>query len=124
MAKQIIINSEGVEKRVAFLDDGHLEDFSIERETDRRLVGNVYKALVENVVPGIQAAFVNVGLEKNGFLHVSDIVNPSEAYRDILDEEIDEETHPSQTAPASGFERPSKKSSIDELVRSGQEIIV
>lgn len=123
MPKQIIINSEGLEKRVAFLSDGDLEDFAIERETDKRLVGSIYKGIVENVVPGIQAAFVNVGLEKNGFLHVSDILNPSDSYRDILDEEIDEEVKsPGETPPAP--ERPPKKASIDELVKPGQELIV
>lgn len=132
MGKQIIINSEGLEKRIAFLDGGELEDFAIERETDKRLVGSVYKALVENVVPGIQAAFVNIGLEKNGFLHVSDILNPAEAYRDILDEEIDEEvqqlpggeTKLLEKAQPPVQERPVKKASIDELVKPGQELIV
>ncbi len=125
--KQIVINSEGLEKRIAFLNDGTLEDFSIERETDKRLVGSIYKGIVENVVPGIQAAFVNVGLEKNGFLHVSDILNPSEAYRDILDEEMEEEVneaHPHPHAHHKQPERPQKKASIDELVKPGQELIV
>lgn len=120
--REIVINSEGLEKRIAFLEDGNLEDFSIERESDKRLVGSIYKGIVENVVPGIQAAFVNVGLEKNGFLHVSDILNPSEAYRDILDEEMDEEM--SDASAPRPPERPGKKASIDELVKPGQELIV
>jgi ribonuclease G len=126
MAKQIIINSEGLEKRIAFLEGGELEDFSIERETDKRLVGSIYKGIIENVVPGIQAAFVNVGLEKNGFLHVSDIINPAESYRDILDEEIDEEVRSSGDTPIQEKlpEKPLKKPSIDELVKPGQERIV
>ncbi|MBI1870028.1 MAG: Rne/Rng family ribonuclease [Chlamydiae bacterium] len=126
MSKEIIINSEGKERRIAFLEDGQLEDFSIERESDRRLVGSVYKGIIENVVPGIQAAFVNVGLEKNGFLHVSDIINPSDAYRDILDEEIDEEVKTPSEGEASPppMERPQKKATIDELVKTGQEVVV
>jgi ribonuclease G len=126
MPKKIIINSEGLEKRIAFLEDGELEDFAIERETDKRLVGSIYKGIVENVVPGIQAAFVNVGLEKNGFLHVSDIINPAESYRDILDEEIEEEVrHPAEAqVQEKAQEKPAKKPSIDELVKPGQEKIV
>ncbi|MBI1882957.1 MAG: Rne/Rng family ribonuclease [Chlamydiae bacterium] len=127
MGKEIIINSEGRENRIAFLEEGHLEDFAIEREADKRLVGSVYKGIIENVVPGIQAAFVNVALEKNGFLHVSDIINPNESYRDILDEEIEEE-HEGEAAEANfahaSPEKLSKKATIDELVKPNQEVVV
>lgn len=126
MGKQIIINSEGLERRIAFLEEGQLDDFAIERESDRRLVGSLYKGIIENVVPGIQAAFVNVGLEKNGFLHVSDIINPQDSYRDILDEEIEEEIrNPEEKPPVENHhERPAKKQTIDELVKPGEERIV
>ena len=58
MGKQIIINSEGLERRIAFLEEGQLDDFAIEREADRRLVGSLYKGIIENVVPGDRKSVV------------------------------------------------------------------
>ena len=75
MSRRILINDlEEEEVRVAFLDDGRLEDLYIERESTRKYLGNVYKARVLNLEPGIQAAFVDFGGERNGFLHASDVM--------------------------------------------------
>lgn len=74
LGKQILINASAGESRVAFVDNGVLRELQMEREDDRRLVGNIYKGKVARVVPGMQAAFVDIGLSKNAFLHVRDIV--------------------------------------------------
>lgn len=73
MAKQIIINSNISEKRAAVLEDNKLEDIFFERDSYDRIAGNIYRAAVRDVLPGMQAAFVDIGLEKNAFLHISDI---------------------------------------------------
>jgi ribonuclease G len=70
--KEILINVDGVETRVAVLEDGRLVEISLERPETERVAGNIYKAKVENVLPGMQAAFVDIGLEKNAFLYVAD----------------------------------------------------
>src|SRR5512146_447080 len=77
MAREMLINTvEGQECRIAIVEDGNLEELYIERVSSASHVGNIYKARVTNVEPSIQAAFVDFGLTKNGFLHISDI-NPS-----------------------------------------------
>ncbi len=72
--KEVIINSESLETRVAVLEDGKLEEFTIERTSDDRLVGSIYKGKVRNLEDGLKAAFVDIGFEKNAFLHYWDIV--------------------------------------------------
>ncbi len=71
--KEFIINLGPLETRIAVLEDKRLAELHIEREESRSIVGNVYKGRVDSIVPGIQAAFVDIGFEKNGFLYVSDI---------------------------------------------------
>lgn len=75
MKKEIIVNSSPNEVRVALLEDGEIVEFSMERAESRRAVGNVYKGVVTAVRPGLQAAFVEIGMEKAGFLHVSDLIH-------------------------------------------------
>ena len=72
--KELIINSESLEIRVAVLEDGRLEDFGIERTSEERLVGSVFKGKIKNLEDGLKAAFVDIGFEKNAFLHYWDIV--------------------------------------------------
>ena len=72
--KELIINVEPLESRVAVIEDGVLEEFTIERNNDHRLVGSIYKGVVKNLEDGLKAAFVDIGFEKNAFLHYWDIV--------------------------------------------------
>jgi ribonuclease G len=72
--KEVIINAESLETRVAVLEEGKLEEFTIERTTEERLVGSIYKGRVRNLEDGLKAAFVDIGFEKNAFLHYWDIV--------------------------------------------------
>jgi ribonuclease G len=75
--KEVIINAESLETRVAVLEEGRLEEFTIERTTEERLVGSIYKGKVRNLEDGLKAAFVDIGFEKNAFLHYWDIVPSS-----------------------------------------------
>src|SRR5450432_843058 len=75
MPKEMLINvSEGEECRIALIEDGHLEELYMERASAASHVGNIYKGRVTNVEPSIQAAFIDFGLGRNGFLHISDLM--------------------------------------------------
>src|SRR5208337_1767740 len=75
--KEVIINAETLETRVAVTEDGKLEEFNIERTTEERLVGSIFKGKVRNLQDDLKAAFVDIGFEKNAFLHYWDIVPSS-----------------------------------------------
>jgi ribonuclease G len=75
--KEIIINAEALEKRAAVLENGQLEEYHIERTTEQRIVGSIFKGVIKNLEPGLKAAFVDIGFEKNAFLHYWDIVPES-----------------------------------------------
>jgi ribonuclease G len=75
--KEVIINAETLETRVGVLEEGKLEEFTIERTTEERLVGSIFKGRVRNLEDGLKAAFVDIGFEKNAFLHYWDIVPSS-----------------------------------------------
>jgi len=75
--KEVIINAEVLETRVGVLEEGKLEEFTIERTTEERLVGSIFKGKVRNLEDGLKAAFVDIGFEKNAFLHYWDIIPAS-----------------------------------------------
>jgi ribonuclease G len=74
MSEEILVNVTPQETRVAVVENGVLQEVFIERSNRRGLVGNIYKGRVCRVLPGMQAAFVDIGLERAAFLHASDIV--------------------------------------------------
>src|SRR3954451_16230841 len=117
----LVINADGPETRVALVENGLLGELYIERKQERGIAGNIYKGRVERVLPGMQAAFVNIGLEKSAYLHVSDVrgtpddlkrLFSGEGSREGRDDEEDE------TPSAPGSAR------IEDLLKEGQEIIV
>ena len=97
--KQIIINSEELQTRVAVVCDGVLHDFFMERNERDRLVGSIYKAKIKNLEPSLQAAFVDIGCGKNAFLHYWDMLPASQ---DMLEDdgETEEEEIPESTPPS------------------------
>ena len=74
MSEEILINVTPRETRVALLENGVLQEVFVERASRRGLISNIYKGIVSRVLPGMQAAFVDIGLERTAFLHASDIV--------------------------------------------------
>ncbi|MEE8281705.1 MAG: S1 RNA-binding domain-containing protein, partial [Gammaproteobacteria bacterium] len=86
MTEEILINVSPHEVRAAVVDDGLLRDFLIERASRRGLVGNIFKGRVSRVLPGMQAAFVDIGLERTAFLHASDIARPQNLDTDMQDQ--------------------------------------
>jgi ribonuclease G len=87
MNKEMIISSNGHETRVAILEDDQLAELFVEREQNRGVVGNVYKGRVSKVLPGMQSSFIDIGLERDGFLYVSDVI----ANLDDYDKDDDDE---------------------------------
>ncbi len=107
MSEEILINVTPREIRVAVVENGMLQEVLIERSSRRGYVGNIYKGRVQRVMPGMQAAFVDIGLERAAFLHASDILRAT-----VPEAEAGEEPAP-QAMPA-----------IGELLREGQELVV
>ncbi|HXG89782.1 MAG TPA: Rne/Rng family ribonuclease [Vicinamibacterales bacterium] len=137
----MIISSNGHETRVAILEDDLLAEIFVERERNRGVVGNVYKGRVSKVLPGMQSAFVDIGLERDGFLYVADVISPA----DLFDDEDDEEdvAAPDKNGGANGGSagaRPAhaggrsggrgrrdekaQEARIEDLLKEGQEILV
>ena len=79
MSEEILVNVTPMETRVAVVENGATQDIYIERSASRGVVGNIYAGKVRRVLPGMQAAFVDIGLERNSFIHVSDIVESDTA---------------------------------------------
>ena len=102
MKREILINGSQRETRVAILEDDRLVELLVDRPDHRRSVGDIYLGRVEAVLPGIQAAFVDIGLEKSAFLHASDLLEPDEDEDPVEDAETEEEAEadpPSAEAP-------------------------
>ncbi len=147
MNKEMIISSNGHETRVAILEDDQLAELFVEREQNRGVVGNVYKGRVSKVLPGMQSSFVDIGLERDGFLYVSDVI----ANLDEYDKDDDESTE-APSAGANGAngstegtsapperrkgrdgrgrdrdrddEKRAPEPKIEELLKEGQDVIV
>src|SRR5260370_15779635 len=75
MSNILVINASGQETRVALIEQGTISEYYLERKNEKGIVGNIYKGRVVRVLPGMQAAFVDIGLEKAAFLYVGDIVS-------------------------------------------------
>ena len=78
MAREIVINATKHESRIAVIDEGQVAELWVERHRHRTIVGNIYKGRVTKVLPGMQSAFVELGLERDAFLYVSDVVEDFE----------------------------------------------
>jgi ribonuclease G len=113
--KEVIINAESLETRVAVLEEGKLEEFTIERTSEERLVGSIFKGKVRNLQDDLKAAFVDIGFEKNAFLHYWDIV-PSNFDSGV--ELVERETRKQRDKP-----RITQKD-IPRLYPPGSDIIV
>jgi ribonuclease G len=112
--KEVIINAESLETRVAVLEEGKLEEFTIERTSNERLVGSIFKGRVRNLEDGLKAAFIDIGFEKNAFLHYWDIVPSS------FDSGVEVVERPSQRR-----DRPRiTQKDIPRLYPPGSDIIV
>jgi len=91
MNKEMIISSGAHDTRVAILEDDQVVEIFIERENQRGVVGNIYKGRVSKVLPGMQSSFVDIGLERDAFLYVTEVVNTVEEFEKLAGDDEDEE---------------------------------
>ena len=108
------------------MEDGQLEEFSIERTTEKNIVASVFKGKIKNLEPGLKAAFVDIGFEKNAFLHYWDIIPESLDQRvDLLEMPEARRANPSARSPSRtsrNYTRPARKSSCrSSKARSAQK---
>jgi len=123
MSTELVINTRYHETRVALVENGTVAELHVERETGQELMGNIYRGTVVRVLPGMQAAFVDIGLERTGFLYVSDV------YQSTLDLEQAMTKHAIGAGTEIEKEDIQEPASainfnIEELLQEGQEIMV
>ena len=118
MARQILINVAPWETRVALLEDTTLTELHIERRTERGIAGNIYKGKVVRVLPGMQAAFVDIGIEKAAFLHASDLMAPA------LPPEMAREGDAADLVEAPPAAPVSEATPIEQRLQKGQDVLV
>ncbi|MDF1503521.1 Rne/Rng family ribonuclease [Roseisolibacter sp. H3M3-2] len=125
MKRDILINASPRETRVAILEDDQLVELLVDRPDSRRMVGDVYLGKVEAVLPGIQAAFVNIGTEKSAFLHASDLVFDEDEDPEEPDEDDDEDDAEGKPRSNGGGRRPRKEAPpIQDVLKKGQDLLV
>src|SRR6185295_14018357 len=115
MNKELIVSATPQETRVALLEDGLAAELFIEREAHRGHVGNIYKGRVTRVLPGMQSAFVDIGLERDAFLHVEDVL-------ELLGEEPS--TEEGEAPPVAARPEAERELPIEERLKEGQEVVV
>src|SRR3954466_15472700 len=91
MNKEMIISSGAHDTRVAILEDDQVVEIFIERENQRGVVGNIYKGRVSKVLPGMQSSFIDIGLERDAFLYVTEVINTVEEFEKLAGDDDDDE---------------------------------
>jgi ribonuclease G len=131
MTKEMIVSSNGHETRVAILEDDQLAEIFVERERNRGVVGNVYKGRVSKVLPGMQSSFIDIGLERDGFLYVSDVIGNLDEF-DSGDDDVEPrpkaegEPENGEKDKPKGRDREERQpeAKIEELLKEGQDVVV
>ncbi len=114
MKKEIFISESSGETRIAILEDSRLVEFYVEKPENERMVGNIYKGQVENIIDGMQAAFVDIGFETNAFLPFNEIENNNYPFPGMLDVADEEESNG----------RSRRRNGAHPALKSGEDIIV
>ena len=109
MSQELVISSNPIETTVAVLEENRLVELYVEHHARKALVGSIYKGRVTRVLPGMQSAFVNLGLPRDAFLYVTDVLDPSEGIEDLDAGPIEAEPLPAVQAPSGSKAVPAKK---------------
>ncbi len=125
MGSEILIDTTSHETRVALLENSSVTELYVERERDKGIVGNIYKGIVTKILPGMQAAFVDLGLRRAGFLYVADVepIDGGESLETFVEDDPAEE----DDKLLADKRRPGRRmldSPIEELLQEGQELLV
>ena len=120
MASELIINVSLYESRVALLENGNVVELYIERDAESSLIGNIYKGRVIKVLPGMGAAFVDIGLERSAFLYVADVVDHYEDFYSEWQKDDNGNNHVSLTSPCMYHQTIP----IEDILQEGQEVLV
>lgn len=128
MQNMLVVNAEGPETRVAVVEDGSLAEFFVERKRDRGMVGNIYRGKVSRVLPGMQAAFVDLGkgVERAAFLYVADVLGSGDAHKLFEDSETEDVSDEAPEGSGSAVARSRKQLAnrkIEELLKPGQDVL-
>src|ERR1043165_6006008 len=115
---KLVIIVEKLERRVALLEEGQLEEYNVERERSRNIAGSVYKGRVKNIEPGLKAMFVDIGLEKNAFLHFWDAIPAA------LDSGIKEIERPERSDRKRSNKKRLTAKDIPSIYPVGSDVIV
>jgi len=127
MTKEMIISSNGHETVVAILEDDLVAEIFVERERHRGVVGTVYKGRVSKVLPGMQSSFIDLGLERDGFLYVAEVVDTLEEFERLEggdEDEGKEKADGAEAKPRKERDEPKEQPRIEDLLKEGQEILV
>lgn len=126
MSTELIINARRHETRIALVENGQVVEFHVERSASEGLTGNIYKGRVVRVLPGMQAAFVDIGQERAAFLYVADVYDHEHEFEEMLGREDDDAPEPppqeSDTAVRPRYNDHGFQ--IEDLLHEGQEILV
>jgi ribonuclease G len=124
MSSELIINVTSFETRVALLENSSLAELHIERESDKGITGNIYKGRVTRVLPGMQAAFVDIGISRSAFLYVVDVYRSDRGFEELLNGTPDVPVDMEQNGKLSDLQKPRIIYPIEDLLMEGQEIPV
>lgn len=115
---EILINVESKEIRCAFLKNGLLHDFIVERKKDRQITGNIYRGKVKNILHNIQSAFIDINEGENGFIHISDIIENTKKFEELFDLDFD------LSAQTPEVTEKQKKLEISQVLKIDQPVLV
>jgi ribonuclease G len=130
MFRELVINAVGPEIRVALLEDGTIVELYVDRSDESNISGNIYKGRVQRVLPGMQAAFVDIGLNQAAFIYVDDVIDErtngflERVYLSNNEEEEESDLQPEEASEEKDSSDVKNKSSIEELLSEGQEVLV
>jgi ribonuclease G len=124
MSSELIINVTSFETRVALLENSSLAELHIERESDKGITGNIYKGRVTRVLPGMQAAFVDIGLSRSAFLYVVDVYQSDRSFEEIMNGLQDGSVELEQNNKPAELQKSRLTYPIEDLLIEGQEIPV
>ena len=133
LEKQLIINTNGSETRIALLEREDLTELFIERHHESAMVGNIYKARVNRVLPGMQAAFIDIGADRSAFLYAGDVIKDDLTKIELTPNESHDEPHDESEDESEGgewleedFGRPARvnRGPVEKILSEGQQILV